>query len=109
MISNFADEISMIISVTFMSALIGITIYFLVKSWDEGKERYFERKALQENDEIERKQEEINKKRLENLKLENLEIKLTSEDLELLNLMTGNNGTTKGTLRKNLRDHLKVS
>lgn len=107
MIGGFIDNITMIISVCFMSTLIGITIYVLVNSWEEGKERYLQREVLREIDEIERKKEEVNKKRLENLKLENLEIKLTNEDLELLNLMTKRDGTIKGTLRGIVREHLK--
>ena len=53
------------------------------------------------------RREELNKKRLENLKLENLEVKLTSEDIELLNLIAGNKGTPKGVLRNMLREHLR--
>lgn len=107
MIGGFIDNITMIISVCFMSALIGVTIYVLTNSWEEGKERYLEREALREIDEVEKKREDINKRRLENLKLENLEIKLTNEDMELLKLMTGNNGTARGTLRNILREHLR--
>ena len=77
-----------------------ITIYKLIQSWDEGKERYL---ANEENE----RREELNKKRLENLKLENLEVKLTSEDIELLNLIAGNKGTPKGVLRNMLREHLR--
>lgn len=90
------EQISMVISLVFMSILIGITIYVLVKSWNEGKERA----------EI-KEQEELKRKRVENLKLENLEIKLTKEDMELLNLMTRVNGTVRGTLRNRIREHLK--
>lgn len=95
------EQFSMCVSVVFMSALIGITIYVLTKSWDEGKERALVR---EENE----KQEELNRKRLENLKLENLEIKLTADDMELLKLMTGVDKTVRGTLRSVLRDHLKT-
>ena len=94
------EQISMIISIGFTSSLIGITIYVLAKSWDEGKERALAR------DEVEMR-DELNRKRLENLKLENLEIRLTNDDMELLNLMTGVNGTVRGTLRNVIRDHLK--
>lgn len=94
------EQISMVISVVFTSALIGITIYVLAKSWDEGKERYLEREERE-------KQEQLNRKRLENLKLDSLEINLTSEDMELLNLMTKRDGTAKGTLRNIVREHLK--
>lgn len=90
------EQISMVISLVFMSILIGITIYVLARSWNEGKERT----------EI-KEQEELKRKRVENLKLENLEIKLTKEDMELLNLMTGVNGTVRGTLRNRIREHLK--
>ena len=86
----------MVISLVFMSILIGITIYVLARSWNEGKERA----------EI-KEQEELKRKRVENLKLENLEIKLTKEDMELLNLMTRVNGTVRGTLRNRIREHLK--
>lgn len=92
------EPIATIISLTFISGLIAITIYKLIQSWDEGKERY----AF-------RDQEEKNKKRLDNLKLETLEINLTSEDIELLQLLGGNNSTVKGTLRKMLREHLSYS
>lgn len=94
------EQISMVISVVFISALIGVTIYVLAKSWEEGKERYLEREEIE-------KQEQLNRKRLENLKLENLEINLTNEDVELLNLMTKRDGTIKGTLRGIVREHLK--
>ena len=94
------EPIATLISLTFISGLIAITIYKLIQSWDEGKERYFA------NEEYERK-EALNKKRLENLKLENLEVKLTSEDIELLNLIAGNKGTPKGVLRNMLREHLR--
>ena len=60
-------------------------------------------KIMEENE----RREELNKKRLENLKLENLEVKLTSEDIELLNLIAGNKGTPKGVLRNMLREHLR--
>lgn len=90
------EQISMVISLVFMSILIGITIYVLARSWNEGKERA----KIKE-------QEELKRKRVENLKLENLEIKLTKEDMELLNLMTRVNGTVKGTLRNRIREHLK--
>lgn len=90
------EQISMVISLVFMSILIGITIYVLARSWNEGKERA----------EI-KEQEELKRKRVENLKLENLEIKLTKEDMELLNLMTRVNGTVRGTLRNRIREHLK--
>lgn len=94
------ETIATLISITFISCLIAITIYKLIQSWDEGKERYL---ANEENVRI----EALNKKRLENLKLENLEIKLTSEDIELLNLIAGNKGTPKGVLRNMLREHLR--
>ena len=94
------ETIATLISITFISCLIAITIYKLIQSWDEGKERYLA------NEEYERK-EALNKKRLENLKLENLEVKLTNEDIELLNLMTGINGTIRGTLRNIIREYLK--
>ena len=94
------ETIATLISITFISCLIAITIYKLIQSWDEGKERYL---ANEENVRI----EALNKKRLENLKLENLEVKLTSEDIELLNLIAGNNGTPKGVLRNMLREHLR--
>lgn len=100
MISKFAYQVAMIISISFMSALIGSTIYLLVKSWEEGKERYLIKNEIE-------KQEELKRKKLENLKLENLDIKLTNDDMEILNLVAGNNGTAKGTLRKLLRDHLR--
>ena len=90
------EQVSMAISLVFMSILIGITIYVLARSWNEGKERA----------EI-KEQEELKRKRVENLKLENLEIKLTKEDMELLNLMTRVNGTVRGTLRNRIREHLK--
>lgn len=90
------EQISMVISLVFMSILIGITIYVLARSWNEGKEKA----------EI-KEQEELKRKRVENLKLENLEIKLTKEDMELLNLMTRVNGTVRGTLRNRIREHLK--
>jgi len=96
------EPITTLISLTFISGLIAITIYKLIQSWDEGKERYLV------NEECERK-EALNKKRLENLKLENLEVKLTNEDMELLQLIAGKNGTAKGTLRNILREHLKAS
>lgn len=95
------EPIATLISLTFTSCLIAITIYKFIQSWDEGKERYL---ANEENERI----EALNKKKLENLKLENLEIKLTDEDLELLELMTRSNGTVKGTLRNILRDYLKT-
>lgn len=95
-----AEPIATLISLTFISCLIAITIYKLIQSWDEGKERYL---ANEENVRI----EELNKKRLENLKLESLEVKLTSEDIELLNLIAGNKGTPKGVLRNMLREHLR--
>ena len=60
-------------------------------------------KIMEENE----RREELNKKRLENLKLENLEVKLTREDIELLNLIAGNKGTPKGVLRNMLREHLR--
>ncbi|WP_412221499.1 hypothetical protein [Clostridium saudiense] len=94
------EPIATLISLTFISCLIAITIYKLIQSWDEGKERYL---ANEENVRI----EELNKKRLENLKLESLEVKLTSEDIELLNLIAGNKGTPKGVLRNMLREHLR--
>ena len=94
------EPIATLISLTFISCLIAITIYKLIQSWDEGKERYL---ANEENVRI----EELNKKRLENLKLESLEVKLTSEDIELLNLIAGNKGTPKGVLRNTLREHLR--
>ena len=94
------EPIATLISLTFISCLIAITIYKLIQSWDEGKERYL---ANEENVRI----EALNKKRLENLKLENLEIKLTSEDIELLKLMSGSNGTAKGNLRNVIREHLR--
>ena len=94
------EPIATLISLTFISCLIAITIYKLIHSWDEGKERYL---ANEENVRI----EALNKKRLENLKLENLEVKLTSEDIELLNLIAGNKGTPKGVLRNMLREHLR--
>lgn len=94
------ETIATLISITFISCLIAITIYKLIQSWDEGKERYL---ANEENVRI----EELNKKRLENLKLESLEVKLTSEDIELLNLIAGNKGTPKGVLRNMLREHLR--
>ena len=94
------EPIATLISLTFISCLIAITIYKLILSWDEGKERYL---ANEENVRI----EALNKKRLENLKLENLEVKLTSEDIELLNLIAGNKGTPKGVLRNMLREHLR--
>ncbi len=94
------EPIATLISLTFISCLIAITIYKLIQSWDEGKERYL---ANEENVRI----EELNKKRLENLKLENLEVKLTSEDIELLNLIAGNKGTPKSVLRNMLREHLR--
>ena len=72
------EPVATLISLTFISGLIAITIYKLILSWDYGKERYL---ANEENKRI----EALNKKRLENLKLENLEIKLTNEDIELLN------------------------
>ena len=90
------ETIATLISITFISCLIAITIYKLIQSWDEGKERYL---ANEENE----RREELNKKRLENLKLENLEVKLTREDIELLNLIAGNKGTPKGVLRNMLR------
>ena len=90
------EQVSMAISLVFMSILIGITIYVLARSWNEGKERA----------EI-KEQEELKRKRVENLKLENLEIKLTKEDMELLSLMTRVNGTVRGTLRNRIREHLK--
>lgn len=89
------EPIATLISLTFISGLIAITIYKLIQSWDYGKEKY----------EL-REQEVLKQKRLENLKLENLEVNLTDEDLELLKLMSGNNSTVKGTLRKALREHL---
>ena len=94
------EPIATLISLTFISCLIAITIYKLIQSWDEGKERYL---ANEENVRI----EELNKKRIENLKLESLEVKLTSEDIELLNLIAGNKGTPKGVLRNMLREHLR--
>lgn len=94
------EPIATLISLTFISCLIAITIYKLIQSWDGGKERYL---ANEENVRI----EELNKKRLENLKLESLEVKLTSEDIELLNLIAGNKGTPKGVLRNMLREHLR--
>ena len=94
------ETIATLISITFISCLIAITIYKLIQSWDEGKERYL---ANEENVRI----EELNKKRLENLKLESLEVKLTSEDIKLLNLIAGNKGTPKGVLRNMLREHLR--
>lgn len=94
------ETIATLISITFISCLIAITIYKLIQSWDEGKERYL---ANEENE----RREELNKKRLENLKLESLEVKLTSEDIELLNLIAGNKGTPKGVLRNMLREHLR--
>lgn len=94
------EPIATLISLTFISCLIAITIYKLIQRWDEGKERYL---ANEENVRI----EELNKKRLENLKLESLEVKLTSEDIELLNLIAGNKGTPKGVLRNMLREHLR--
>ena len=94
------ETIATLISITFISCLIAITFYKLIQSWDEGKERYL---ANEENE----RREELNKKRLENLKLENLEVKLTSEDIELLNLIAGNKGTPKGVLRNMLREHLR--
>ncbi|WP_195951641.1 hypothetical protein [Clostridium saudiense] len=94
------ETIATLISIAFISCLIAITIYKLIQSWDEGKERYL---ANEENE----RREELNKKRLENLKLENLEVKLTREDIELLNLIAGNKGTPKGVLRNMLREHLR--
>ena len=94
------EPIATLISITFISCLIAITIYKQIQSWYEGKERYL---ANEENVRI----EALNKKRLENLKLENLEVKLTSEDIELLNLIAGNKGTPKGVLRNMLREHLR--
>ena len=99
-INCIVEPIATLISLTFISGLIAITIYKLIQSWDEGKERYL---ANEENARI----ESLNKKRLENLKLENLEIKLTSEDIELLNIIAGNKGTPKGVLRNMLREHLR--
>ena len=99
-INCIVEPIVTLISLTFISGLIAITIYKLIQSWDEGKERYLA------NEEYERK-EALNKKRLENLKLENLEVKLTREDIELLNLIAGNKGTPKGVLRNMLREHLR--
>ena len=84
------EPIATLISLTFISGLIAITIYKLIQSWDYGKEKY----------EL-REQEALKQKRLENL-----EVNLTDEDLELLKLMSGNNSTVKGTLRKALREHL---
>ena len=34
------ETIATLISITFISCLIAITIYKLIQSWDEGKERY---------------------------------------------------------------------
>ena len=92
------ETIATLISITFISCLIAITIYKLIQSWDYGKEKY----------EL-REQEALKQKRLENLKLENLEISLTDEDIDLLNLMTESNGTIKGTLGYVLREHLRSS
>ena len=75
------ETIATLISITFISCLIAITIYKLIQSWDEGKERYL---ANEENE----RREELNKKRLENLKLENLEVKLTREDIECIYVAT---------------------
>ena len=99
-INCIVEPIATLISLTFISGLIAITIYKLIQSWDEGKERYL---ANEENARI----ESLNKKRLENLKLENLEVKLTSEDMELLQLIAGSNRTPKGMLRELLREYLR--
>ena len=92
------------ISITFISCLIAITIYKLIQSWDEGKERYL---ANEENERRGDRYKGRSFERLENLKLENLEVKLTREDIELLNLIAGNKGTPKGVLRNMLREHLR--
>lgn len=99
-LDSLAEQIATLFSITFLSMFIAIIIYALIRSWYEGKERALIKAKTE-------REEALKEKRLKNLKLENLEITLTNEDLELLNLMTGSNGTVKGTLRNILRDYLK--
>ena len=42
------ETIATLISITFISCLIAITIYKLIQSWDEGKERYLMKKMKEE-------------------------------------------------------------
>ena len=49
------EQISMVISVVFISSLIAISIYFLAKSWDEGKERALQRSDIERQEELKRK------------------------------------------------------
>ena len=101
-LGEIIDSAVCLLGLSFLSLLLGVVIYVLVKSFEEGKERAAIR------DEIERR-EALRKKKLENLKLENLEISLTDEDIDLLHLMTESNGTIKGTLGYVLREHLRSS
>lgn len=98
--SEVIDSVVSLVGLVIISLILGVVIYVLVKSFDEGKERAAIRVEIE-------RQEALRKKKLENLKLENLEVNLTDEDIDLLNLITEGNGTIKGTLRNILREHLR--
>lgn len=88
------------IGVIIVSVFLACIVVFIVKSFYEGKRRAMLKAEAE-------RLHEAKMKKLKNLKLENLEIKLTDNDINLLAAMSDNDATVQGTLRYVVREHLK--